>query len=239
MLPPICDPDCKKLCNCVLTDFQRKKIFNHFHDSINTTEQNHVIVQLIKLCSTKKANGKFETRPLFHLSLENKRIPVCETFFINTLGITKNRVDAILMPDNYTWFSSKANVINSYKLPFSDKHVVDKSQLTDFAKNSLALLKPEEKLFELETPSEALINVDEIPFEVIKTVLTYIKSIPRVLTMYKYPESDKSQCFEVSIRSEFMYNNFSQPYIKSNTKPPCTKGEFKKIYNKYMRGFMD
>jgi len=230
----MCLPECENLCNYCIPDAQRKQVFEIFRTIPTTTEQNCEIARLVKLRIIKRANGKFESCPSYFLMTDNNLVKVCRLFFMRTLGITELRLNGILEPDHYSWYSDKETALKANMPPFREPLVIDK--LTDFMKNSSNVLKKDYNLFENESDSDD--STEAVSKEVFENIINYIKTVPRILSAYRYDDVNR-QCFETSVTSECMHAAYSQRCIESNTVPLCTRRQFKKIYNKYMKTFIN
>lgn len=199
-------------------------------------EQNCKITELVQLRTIKKENNTFESSPLYNFILNKKSVKVCQTFFINTLGISKLRINAILEPVNYSWYSDRETALKSNQSNCV-KIISEPNELTDFVKESLKMLEENDyNVHESESYTEDI--VDDLSSEECEKVIKYIKSVPRVLSSCKIPGEVNRQFFETSINYEYMYKTYSENYIKENQLPPCNKRQFKKIYNKYMKTFL-
>lgn len=113
MLPANCDTDCQRLCYYSILHPQRKDIYKEFSMLNNVTEQNYTITQLVKLRKVQQVDGTFEYIPIYHLKTNNLTVNVCKKFFINTLGITKHRLNSVLKPINYSWYSDKDTALKA------------------------------------------------------------------------------------------------------------------------------
>ncbi|VVC33097.1 Hypothetical protein CINCED_3A008515 [Cinara cedri] len=235
MLPATCDTDCQLICYYSIPGPQRREIYNQFQILHNVTEQNCKITQLVKLRLIKKSNETFECCPLYHLIMNSLTVKVCRTFFINTLGITENRLNGVLKPINYSWYSDKDTALKA-NLPNQVKVTGKSVLMTDFMRESLKLLDNDYNLYEPESDSE--VNLENVPFEEYEKVFSYIKGIPRVLSSYQAPGELKKQFFETSICLDYIYKSYSENYIRNNIPPPYTKRQFKIIYNQYMKTFL-
>lgn len=231
MLPPYCTPDCKLLCYYCIPGPERREIYKEFYKS-TVNEQNWKITQLVQLCTETKEDGSLKSCPAYSLIVDKESLVVCRTFFINTLGIPECRLDAVLIPFNYYWYSDRETTI----LANTPQQFTDEPIMTDFIRNSLPPMKKDYNLFVPESDEEvSLDNVHDTEYE---KVINYIKSIPRVLSRYVDSKTKKIQCFETSIHVEYMFKSYSEMYIKNNTVPPYTRRQFKKIYNQYMKNFL-
>jgi len=152
---------------------------------------------------------------------------------MNTLGIPESRLDAILNPTHYSWFSNKESALKA-RQPKQVKVIKEPMVITDFVKESLKPLKKDYNLYESESDSE--VSLDNVPTKEYKKVFLYMKSIPRVLSSFN--KNSKNQSFETSINLDFMYKSYSENYIKNKVPPPYTKRQFRKIYNQYMKTFL-
>lgn len=236
MLPAICDTDCQIICYYLIPDSQRRDIYKQFQMLHNVTEQNCKITQLIKVRFIKKLDETIiEFCPSYHLIMNNLTIRVCRTFFINTLGITENRLKGVLKPINYSWYSDKETALKA-NLPKHVKVIGKSVIMTDFMKESLKLLDKDYNLYEVESDSE--VNLENVPIEEYEKVFSYIKSIPRVLSSYQAPGETNKQFFETSIGFDYIYKTYSENYIQKKVSPPYTKCQFKIIYNEYMKAFL-
>lgn len=230
MQPPVCSMGCKEFCNRYIPGFQRKQIFNAFRKLQNAIEQNCKIVELINLRIVKKSNGKFETFPLYRLVINNKSKKVCRLFFMNTLGITNDRLNAILVSENYSWYCFKETALKASR-PQPVTVVPMKS--SNFITNSLNLLEKDYNLFEDENDS----NTSTVSGIEMERVLNYIKGVPRVISSHKI-SGGKRRLFETTIDVVSMHKMYCKKCNASNAvHPPCTIKQFKKIYNMYMKTF--
>lgn len=235
MLPPDCSPDCQLQCYHLLPGPMRRKIFNGFYSLQDVTAQNCEITQLIQLRMIKKGNNTIESCPSYNLLLNNKLVKVCRLFFMNTLGIPENRIDSVLKPSNYIWYSDKDTALQANQPKFP-KLLTKTGVMTDFLKESLILLDKDYNSYELESDTE--ISLDNVSVENYEKVLLFLKSIPRVLSSYKNPKQDSKIFFETSICLDHIYTTYSMNYLKNQTPPPYTKQQFKRIYNEYMKTFL-
>lgn len=231
MLPPYCTSECTLLCYYCIPGPERREIYKEFYKSPNVSEQNWKITQLVQLNVITVNDGSLKSCPSYSLIMDKESINVCRTFFINTLGITERRLDAVLIPFNYNWYFDRNNIILANK----PKQFTEEPIITDFIRNSLPPLMKDYDLYEPESDEEVSLN--NVPDTEYENVINYIKSIPRVLSRYNDDKTNKSQCFETSICVEYMFKTYSETYIKNNTAPPYTRRQFKKIYNQYMKNF--
>jgi len=201
----------------------------------NVIEQNCKIVELVNLRMIKKEDCKFESCPLYNLMMNSNLIKVCRTFFMNTLGISERRLDAVLNPINYTWYSDRdaALKVNQSK---QLKVIGESMVMTDFIKESLKLLEKDYNLYDPDSDTE--VSLDNVSSEEYEKVFLYMKGIPRVLSSYHLHNEPKKQLFETSVCSDYMYKTYSENYIRNQIPPPYTKRQFKKIYNQYMKTFL-
>ncbi|XP_025206733.1 uncharacterized protein LOC112602713 isoform X2 [Melanaphis sacchari] len=235
MLPPYCDQDCQFICYYSIPGPERRQIYKEFQMLHNATEQNCKITQLVQLRMAKKSDNTFESCPIYHFIRNKKSIKVCRTFFMNTLGITERRLDAILKSTNYSWYSDRDTALKANQP--KQVHVINEPILmTDFMKESLKPLDKDYNLYESESDSE--VSLEDVPFKEYEQVFLYMKGIPRVLSSYQMPGTFKKHFFETSICLEYMYKSYSEDFIKNKTPPPYTKRQFKKIYNQYMKTFL-
>lgn len=229
MLLPNCEIGCQELCYYSIPGPQRRYIFKEFQSMDSVTEQNCKIAQLVQLRLVKKEDNSFESYPSYYLIINNKSVKVCRLFFMNTLGIPERRLDAILNPTHYSWFSDKESALKA-RQPEQVKVISEPMVATDFVKKSLIPLKKDYNLYESESDSE--VSLDNVPTKEYEKVFLYMKSIPRMLS------SNTNLSFETSINLDFMYKSYSENYIKNKVPPPYTKRQFKKIYNQYMKTFL-
>jgi len=235
MLPPYCDPNCQLKCYYSIPGPQRRQIFKQFQLLQNVVEQNCKIVQLIQLIMVENLESDFERCLTYTLMKNNEPVMVCRTFFINTLGISESRLDAILKPTNYNWYSNRETALKANH-PKQAKVISEQMIITDFMKNSFKLLDKDYNLYEPESDTE--VSLENVPFDEQEKVLKYIKSIPRVLCAPKIPGDLNKQMFETSICVEYMYKTYSEDFIRNKIAPPYTKRQFKKIYNQYMKSHL-
>lgn len=234
MLPPYCNPDCQLICFHSIPGPQRKEIYNEFQMLDNVTEQNCKIVKLTELRSVKKGET-FGNCVSYYLMMNKnqKLIKVCRTFFINTLGITEPRLDAILEPINYSWYSDRDTALKA-NLPHQAKVVTDESvSMTDFIKESSLLLNKDYNLFEPDSDTE--VSLENVSVEEYEKATLFVKSVPRVLCASEMTLEMKKYYFEASICVENMYKIYSESYIRNKTPPPFTELQFKKMYNLCMK----
>lgn len=232
MLPPYCDPNCQLKCYYSVPGPQRRQIFNEFHLLQNATEQNCKITELVQLIMVENVESDFERCLTFHLTMNKESVKVCRMFFMNTLGISEQRLDAVLKPASYNWYSNSDTVLKANQ-PRQANVISEQITITDFMKESLRLLDKDYNLFEPESDPE--VGLENVSFEEQEKVLMYIKSIPKVLSMPNIPGDFRKQMFESSICVAHMYKTYSESYIKNKIPPPYTKRQFKKIYNQYMK----
>lgn len=235
MLPPNCDQKCQYICYYSIPNHLRREIYKEFQLLHNVTEQNCFITELVQFSTTLKGDYSFESCPSYHLLMNNEPIKVCQTFFINTLGITEQRLNAILKPANYSWYSDKETALKANQ-PKQVKVINETTVMTDFMKESLLPLNKDYNSYEPESDSE--VSLENVPIEEYEKVFLYMKGIPRVLSSYQMPGELKKQFFETSISLEYMYKTYSENYIRKKISPPYTKRQFKKIYNQYMKTFL-
>lgn len=235
ILPPYCDPNCQLKCYYSIPGPQRRHIFKQFYMLPNVTEQNSEITQLVHLRMTKMRDSTFVSCPTYHLTMNKESVTVCRTFFMNTLGIPEQRLDAILKPTNYSWYSDKDTALKA-NLPKQVSIISEPVVMTDFMKESLKALEKDYNSYEPENDSE--VSLENVPFKEYEKVFLYMKGIPRVLSTYQELGTSKNYYFETSICFEYMYKRYSENFIKNKTLPPCTKRQFKKIYNQYMKTFL-
>jgi len=153
-------------------------------------------------------------------------------FFINTLGISENRLNAVLKPVSYNWYSNTDTALKANQLTQA-KVISEQIIITDFTKESLKLLDKDYNLYEPESDTE--VSLENVSLDEQEKVLQYIKSIPKVLSALSIPGDIRKQMFESSICVEFMYKTYSENYIRNKIPPPYTKRQFKKIYNQFMK----
>jgi len=153
-------------------------------------------------------------------------------FFINTLGISENRLDAVLKPASYSWYSNSDNVLKANQ-PKQAKVISEQKTTTNFMKESLKLLDKDYNLYEPESDTE--VSLENVSSEEQEKALTYIKSIPKILSKPNIAGNLKKQMFVSSICVAYMYKTYSENYIRNKIPPPYTKRQFKKIYNQYMK----
>lgn len=235
MLPAYCNSDCQLICYYSIPGPQRREIYQEFQMLHNVTEQNCKITQLVQLRMVKNSDGTFRSSPLYHLIMNTKLVKVCRTFFMNTLGISEHRLDAVLKPMCYSWYSDTDTALKSNQ-PKQVKVIDEPSTMTDFIKESSILLDKDYNLYEPE--SDAEVRLETVPYEEYEKVFLYMKSIPRILSSYLKPENKKKQFFETSICMDYMYKTYSENYIRNKNPPPFTKSQFQKIYNQYMKTFL-
>lgn len=232
MLPPYCDPDCQLICYYSIPGPQRRQIYKEFQ-MLNATEQNCKITQLVQLRMSKKKDSTFESCPTYHFILNKAFIKVCKNFFINTLGISDHRLNAILKPINYSWYSDTETALKANQ-PKKVTVISEPVVMTDFMKESLIPLDKDYNSYQPEGDLE--VSLENVPFKEYEQVFLYMKGIPRILSSYTGPL--KKHYFETSICLEYMYKAYSENFIKNKTPPPYTKRQFKKIYNQYMKTFL-
>lgn len=234
MLPPSCDKDCQLICYYSMPSPDRRQIYKEFQ-MLNATEQNCKITQLVQLRMFKKKDNTFESCPTYHFVWNKTSVKVCRTFFMNTLGISDHRLDAILKPINYSWFSDRDNALKANQ-PRQLNIISEPVVMTDFMKESLVPLDKDYNSYEPENDPE--VSLENVPFKEYENVFLYMKGIPRVLSSYQIPGTLKKHFFETSICLEYMYKTYSENFIRNKTPPPYTKLQFKKIYNQYMKTFL-
>ncbi|KAL5233044.1 hypothetical protein ACI65C_000454 [Semiaphis heraclei] len=232
MLPPYCDPNCQLNCYYSVPGPQRREIFNQFQMLQDVTEQNCKITELVQLVMIENLESDFERCLTFHLTMNKESVKVCRMFFINTLGISEHRLNAVLKPVSYNWYSntdtaSKANQLTQAKV------ISEQINITDFMKESLKLLDKDYNLYEPESDTE--VSLENVSLDEKEKVLQYIKSIPKVLSVPSVPGDIRKQMFESSICVEYMYKTYSEDYIRNKIPPPYTKRQFTKIYNQFMK----
>lgn len=232
MLPPYCSPDCQLFCFHSIPGPQRKEIYNEFQMLHYVTEQNCKIAELTELRSVKKGET-FKNCVSYNLMMNKKLIKVCRTFFINTLGITEHRLDAILEPINYCWYSDRDTALKA-NLQKPAKVVTDESvSMTGFIKESSLLLNKDYNLFEPDSDTE--VSLENLSIDEYEKATTFMKSIPRVLSASEMTPEMKKYYFETSICVENMYKMYSESYVRNETPTPFTELQFKKIYNQCMK----
>jgi len=235
MLPPYCDPNCQLKCYYSIPGPQRRQIFNQFHALQNVTEQNCKITELVQLIMVENVESDFERCLTFHLIMNEESVTVCRMFFMNTLGISEHRLDAVLKPASYSWYSNSDNVLKASQ-PNQAKVITEQMVTTDFMKESLKLLDKDYNLYQSESDTE--VSLENVSSEEQERVLMYIKSIPKVLCIPNFPGDLRKQMFETSICVAHMYKTYSENYIRNKIPPPYTKLQFKKIYNQYMKSHL-
>ncbi|CAH1709136.1 uncharacterized protein LOC114126584 isoform X2 [Aphis gossypii] len=235
MLLPNCDQDCQLICYYAMPDTERRQIYKEFQMLHNATEQNCKIAQLVRLRMAKKKDNTFESCPTYHFIRNKEYIRVCRTFFMNTLGISERRLDAILKPINYSWYSDRDTALKANQ-PKQVNVINEPVVMTDFMKESLKPLDKDYNLYESESDSE--VSLENVPVKEYENVFLYMKGIPRILSSYHIPGTFKKLSFETSICMEHMYKTYSENFIRNMTPPPYTKRQFKKIYNQYMKTFL-
>ncbi|XP_027845488.2 uncharacterized protein LOC114125885 isoform X1 [Aphis gossypii] len=235
MLPPYCDQNCQLKCYYSVPGPQRREIFNEFNKLQNVIEQNCKIAQLVQLVMVENIESNFERFVTYHLTMNKESVKVCQLFFINTLGISEHRLDAILKPVNYNWYINSDAALKA-NVPKEATTINEQIIITNFVKESLKLLDKDYNLYVPESDTE--IDLENVPSQEQEKVLMYIKSIPRILCVPKFPGDVKKQLFETSICMGYMYKTYSENYIKNKIPPPYTKRQFKKIYNLYMKSHL-
>uniref|UniRef100_A0A2S2P987 THAP-type domain-containing protein n=1 Tax=Schizaphis graminum TaxID=13262 RepID=A0A2S2P987_SCHGA len=235
MLPPYCDQDCQLICYYSIPGVVRRQIYKEFQMLHSATEQNCKITQLVQLRMTKKRDDTFKSCPTYYFVINKESIKVCRTFFMNTLGISERRLNAILKPINYSWYSDRDTALKANQ-PKQVNVINEPVVMTDFMKESLIPLDKDYNLYEPESDSE--VSLENVPFKEYEKVFLYMKGIPRVLSSYRMPGTLKKHFFETSICLEYMYKTYSENFIRNKTPPPYTKRQFKKIYNQYMKTFL-
>jgi len=235
MLPPYCDQNCQLKCYYSIPGPQRRAIFNEFNKLQNVIEQNCKIAQLVQLVIVENVESNFERFLTCHLTMNKESVKVCRLFFINTLGISEHRLDAILKPVNYNWYLNSDAALKA-NIPKEATIINEQIIITNFLKESLKLLDKDYNLYVPESDTE--IDLENVPSQEQEKVLMYIKSIPRILCVPKFPGDIKKQLFETSICMGYMYKTYSENYIKNKIPPPYTKRQFTKIYNQYMKSHL-
>jgi len=180
----------------------------------------------------ENVESDFERCLTFHLTMNKEPVKVCRMFFINTLGISELRLDAVLKPASYSWYSNIDTALKANQLTQA-KVISEQTIITDFMKESLKLLDKDYNLYEPESDTE--VSLEDVSSEEQEKVLLYIKSIPKVLSLPNIPGDVRKQMFESSICVAYMYKTYSENYIRNKIPPPYTKRQFKKIYNQYMK----
>ncbi|XP_060880446.1 uncharacterized protein LOC132952235 isoform X2 [Metopolophium dirhodum] len=233
MLSPCCDQDCQLICYYSMPGPDRRQIYKEFQ-MLNATEQNCKITQLVQLRISKKKDSTFESCPTYRFIWNKASVKVCRTFFMNTLGISDNRLNAILKPINYSWYSDRDVALKANQP--RQLNIINEPVMTDFMKESLIPLDKDYNSYEPESDPE--VSIEKVPFKEYENVFLYMKGIPRVLSSYNIPGTLKKHFFETSICLEYMYKTYSENFIRNKTPPPFTKRQFKKIYNQYMKTFL-
>ncbi|XP_050533248.1 probable serine/threonine-protein kinase DDB_G0283337 isoform X3 [Daktulosphaira vitifoliae] len=235
MLPHSCDSSCQLICYFKIPEPERVKIYKKFHLLSCITEQNCEIAQWLKVRMVKKTNGAFDCCPIYRLLKDKEFVHVCRSFFLNTLGITEQRLDSILNPVNYNWYYNKETALKANK-PFEVNVINESTIITKFMKESFSMLDKDYYMF---IPDHQLdVLLDEVPRNEYENVISYIQNIPRVLTSHYKIEEKCKIFFETSINVEYMYKSYSEKYLLNKKPPPYTKRQFIKIYNQYMKKFI-
>lgn len=229
MLPPRCDSSCQLLCYCKIPEPERVKIYEKFNLLSCITEQNCEIAQWLQVRIVKRTSGSFDCCPTYRLQMGEEIVTVCRSFFLNTLGITIKRLNAILNPVNYNWYYNKKKALKVNE-PVEVDLNSEPTVITDFMKESLKMLDKDYNMFIPDYLPD--VSLDEIPSNEYQNIMSYIQSVPRVLT------SHNRTFFETSINVEFMYKSYSEKYLLNKEPPPCTKRQFIKIYNQLMKKFI-
>lgn len=145
MLDACCDVDCDMKCTAVISCDSRQQAYDGFRAATDAR-----IEQNLLLC----ASIELEQRPLdsndniieqtaeFWLGNEIKT-KVCKTFFAHTLGLPDARLNALLEPDTFQWFSKHISPTGCFTAAASTKIHHDsppgygpESPCTDFVLNS-------------------------------------------------------------------------------------------------------
>ncbi|XP_050427934.1 uncharacterized protein LOC126837953 isoform X3 [Adelges cooleyi] len=115
-------------------------------------------------------------------------------------------------------------------------HLVHDQELPDFMKESLLLLDKDYDLYV--SDSEPCASIDGVPEDEYANAITYIKTIPRVLSSYDVPNKSRKQFFVTTISVDYIYKGYSEEYSKNGKSPPYTKQQFVQIYNQYTKSFV-
>ena len=91
-IKPSCPDKCKLKCSLNIPVDQREKIFELFYKTASYERQRDFILQNVKAApSGKKAQGKRVNR-VYYLPVEDKKMQVCQLFFLNTISIGQKMV---------------------------------------------------------------------------------------------------------------------------------------------------
>ena len=98
-IKPGCTRNCPLKCCENVTLEERENIFKSYWGSGSFDTQRNYIAQNVLSVPPKKvgSNNRRERKPrAYFLTLENKRVQVCRTFFLNTLSVTEKTVNCTI-----------------------------------------------------------------------------------------------------------------------------------------------
>ncbi|XP_025206373.1 uncharacterized protein LOC112602498 [Melanaphis sacchari] len=266
MLDAKCDEDCDLECSVAVPEASRRVAYDAFRNVPETR-----VAQNLYLCACVELNHRtvdtdediIEQTAEFWLDVNDGdddgddndiKVKVCKTFFASTLGLPDSRLEALLEPDTFEWFSKYRDCSRSFGWsdinddeyhdedyehrrqryanggPSND----DETPCTNFVLNSRKHLDKNNSAFVEETDSDVEVYLDGITYSVYNSVISYIQTTPRVVSTWINQENNEETFqFECSINCHFLYLNYLKKTKKNKNK--VNEKQFKKIYNRYVQ----
>ncbi|XP_060880582.1 uncharacterized protein LOC132952322 [Metopolophium dirhodum] len=269
MLDADCDEDCDLDCSMTVSVADRRAA----HDAFRGVPETRV-AQNLHLCACIELKHRtvdtdddiIEQTAEFWLGGgdgdDDIKVKVCKTFFAHTLGLPDSRLEALLEPHTFEWFSRHRDCGRSFGDRDSDdcgngdvdddgdydddyehrrrRYAVttfgdnDEIPCSDFVLNSRKHLNKNNSAFVEETDSDVEVYLDEIPHSVYNNVIRHIQTIPRVVSTWISQENKQETLkFECSINCRSLYLNYLKKSKKIKNK--VNEKQFKKIYNRYVK----
>uniref|UniRef100_A0A2S2N7T9 Uncharacterized protein n=1 Tax=Schizaphis graminum TaxID=13262 RepID=A0A2S2N7T9_SCHGA len=204
-----CDEDCDLDCLAVVPEAGRRAAYDTFRSVPEAR-----VAQNLYLCACVELKHRtvdtdddiIEQTAEFWLDVgDDIKVNVCKTFFARTLGLPDSRLEALLEPDTFEWFSryrdyskssgdcGEGNIDDDEDYDENNGHrrrryanggVCDDDEIpcTDFVLNSRKYLDKNNSAFVEETDSDIEVYLDGITHSAYNNVINYIQTIPRVET---------------------------------------------------------
>lgn len=123
-LRPPCGSHCRVGCSAKIDEAQRRQIFHQFWRLTDIVQQRDFLIehmdQIVPRYRYQLASSKRSLNYSYNFVVNNVRIKVCQTFFLNTLDISRKMVTTAVR-----------------KYYCSDNPLLNKNKKTDFKANSL------------------------------------------------------------------------------------------------------
>ncbi|XP_025416561.1 uncharacterized protein LOC112687829 [Sipha flava] len=253
MLDADCDEDCDLDCVATVTETERWEAYDKFRDVVEARVAHNLY--LCKCIELKQRTVDVEDNIIEETTefwLDDKmKVKVCKTFFTRTLGLPDARLNALLEPDTFEWFSRYKHLLIDHTVTVMAVTAVDnhdrdvdeertkrycgiEQPCSEFVLNSRKYLEKNSLSFVKETDSDLDEDSEDIVPSVFNSVVNQIQSIPRVVSTLINPENDKEVLrFESSINYKYMYLHYLKQSKKNKNK--LSEKQYKKIYNQYMK----